>query len=493
MKFAVWILVLAATLSLLALLAGELLPKSANDSLLFRLLGLEDPFRSWWFRLMLGILSLSLLVCIIERAPLLIRQAFMRTFRDSPDQLGGMPLYAKMILVGGDAKAGQFLRKLGLSVVRQEGDGKVIYSGISGGISRLGPLFSHLGMLLLIIGGLIVSLTTYKIQVVGVPGQVVEQPEWGFRLKIDDFRIIYYPVGLNMWVEAPGGRRGKVELVKSDSAKVVFGAPPNAKYAWMKKAVLRTDFEIADGGTPMPYQGNIKSYVSSVTVFEGDRELYQKKIEVNSPLRERGYRFYQTSFQPLGSSIVVDTVVLHYEGDGGHGELRVKVGSSPADIAGSGYSVSVPQFFNDFKMDSEFKPFSASNELNNPAARVELFQGGNPAGATWVFARADAHMGGNLPFTFSLVDIVEKQGGQGKYATVLEVTREGGRPIVWAGFFVMTIGLMLAYMTSQRQAWGIVSRRGDGRDDVHLAAASQRDAEHFRRIWEERIAGLKQG
>jgi cytochrome c biogenesis protein len=492
MKFAVWILVLAAALSLLALMAGELLPKSANESLLFKLLGMGDPFRSWWFRLMLGILSLSLLVCIIERAPILIRLAFLRTFRDDTGLLGSMPLYTKLTIADGEASATRFFRKLGFSVERKDGDGKVLISGVSGGLSRLGPVLSHLGMLLLIIGGLAVSLTTYKMQVVGIPGQTVEQPEWGFRLKIDDFRIIYYPVGLNLWVETSNGRRGKVELMKGDSAKVVFGVPPNARYVWMKKSDLKTDFEVSGDGGTMPYQGNIKSYMSTVTVLEGDRELYQKKVEVNSPLRERGYRFYQSSFQKLGSLVTVDSVVLHCEGDGGHSELTIKVGDALVVLPWGEYSLAVPQFFNDFKLDEQFKPFSASNELNNPAARVELYQEGTLVGASWVFARADAHMGANLPVNFNLVDVKSAPGAQAQYATVLEVTKEGGRPIVWAGFFVMTIGLMLTYMLSQRQAWGIIVKRGDGKDDVYLAAVSPRDPEHFRGIWEERISGIQQ-
>ncbi len=492
MKFAVWILVLAAALSLLALLAGELLPKSTNETLLFNIFGLSDPFRSWWFRLMLGILSLSLTVCIIERAPILFRQAFARTFREDPITFGMMPLNAKLVVRDGEVKANQLLRKLGFSIARKESNGKVMFAGTSGGLSRLGPVLSHLGMLLLIVGGLAVSLTTYKMQVVGAPGQIVGQPEWGFRLKIDDFRIIYYPVGLNLWVEAPGGRRGRVELVKGDSAKVIFGAPPNARSLWLKTAELSTDFDITDEHGSMPFQGNIKSYVSTVTVLEGDRELYQKKIEVNSPLRERGYRFYQSSFQSIGGQASVDTVVLHCEGEGNHLDLRVKIGASLVPLPWGGYSVAVPQFFNDFKMDGNFKPFSATEELNNPAARVEVYQAGAMIGASWVFARSDAHMGSNLPVAFSLSDITVARGTQGRYATVLEVTKEGGRPIVWAGFIIMTLGLMLTYMLNQRQAWAIVLRREDGQDDVYLAAISQRDPEHFRGNWEEQIAGLRQ-
>lgn len=490
MKFAVWILVIAAGLSLLALLAAEMLPKGANQSRLYSFLVLDDPFRSWWFRALLGVLSLSLFVCVVERAGLLIRQAFSKSFHSDPVHFTGMAMNAKLTLTDGDRKTGELLKKLGFTVSRQESDGKILYSGVRGGLSRLGPLLTHTGMFLLIIGGLVVSLTTYKTRVLGVPGQFVEQPEWNFRLKIDDFKIIYYPVGLNMWVETTRGQRGRVETVKGDSAKVSFGAPPNEQRIWFRKSDLKTDFMISDGGGSMPFQGNIKSYMTSVTVLKGDQELYKRHIEVNSPLRESGYRFYQSSFQSMPSTMEVDSVILHCEGEGGHNELRLRIGSEPVALPWGGYSVAVPQFFSDFRMDEQFHPFSASNEMKNPAARVELFQNGSPIGASWVFARSDAHMGGNLPITFKLVDLAGVRRGESQFATILEVTKEGGRPIVWAGFLIMTLGLMLAYVTSHRQAWGIVVKKGDGREEVYLAATSQRDAEHFRRIWDEHVAGL---
>ena len=81
MRFAIWILVLAAAMSLLALLIGEFLPPGTANSPIYQVLGLGDPYRSWWFRLMLATLALSLIVCIIERAPILFRQVFTRTIR----------------------------------------------------------------------------------------------------------------------------------------------------------------------------------------------------------------------------------------------------------------------------------------------------------------------------------------------------------------------------------------------------------------------------
>src|SRR5512141_1607972 len=64
MKFAIWILVILGALSLVSLFVGELLPKDEAQHTTVRGVGravvelfqMEDPFRSWWYRLLLGTL-----------------------------------------------------------------------------------------------------------------------------------------------------------------------------------------------------------------------------------------------------------------------------------------------------------------------------------------------------------------------------------------------------------------------------------------------------
>jgi len=488
MKFAVWLLVAAAVLSLLALLAGEMLPSGAMNSPISSFLGLGDPFRSWWFRILLGVLSLSLFVCVVERAPSLFRQAFLRTFRTDPGSLEGFPEYVKITATDGEKQANAVLKRLGLSIQKQATTTGVALSGTAGGLSRLGPLLSHLGMLLLIIGGLAVSLTGTSEQVSGFPGQVISAPEWGFQVRIDDFRIEYYPVGLNMWVETGDGRRGKVEMVRGDSARVSIGARTGSSGLWFPKSQLRTDFQISDeSGSLSPFQGNVKSYISSVTVLEGERELYKKEVSVNSPLRERGYRFYQSSYQPHAAQTEVDTVVLHCEGDGGHTDLAVKTGGGKVALPWGGYEAEVSNFYADFRMDENFQPFSASPDLRNPAARVKLYKNGALLTQSWAFGGQTGHMGSAGAVNFEIADLRGLRNAPGGYTTILSVNRDKGGWLVWAGFLVMTLGLMLVYTMTQRMAWAVVVKRSDGRDDIHIAGASARDHERFKVLWERAI------
>lgn len=490
MRFAIWVLVVAAGMSLLALLIGEMVPKGASDNVIFEFFKLSDPFRSWWFRAMLATLSLSLSVCVIERASMHFRQAFSKNLRNDPRQLSGMSGYLKLTTGDGEKIARDVFKKLHLGVVRSEDSGTLALWGTGGQLSRLGPLFSHFGMLLLILGGLAVSVTGTSEQVHGVPGETITEPEWGFQLRIDDFKIDYHAVGYNMWVEAPDGARGQVVDIEGDSAKVKFGGRPNK---WFPKSNLKTGFMIAEEGGMTPYQGNVKSYTSFLTVFENGREIGPRTVAVNHPLRYKGYRFYQTSFQAMPADAEVDSVILHCKGAFGEADVRAKIGSGKIALPTPGLEIAVPTFFPDFRLDQDMKPFSASMMLRNPAAKVELYQNGALLGSSWAFSGQIGHMGGDdLPVTFAVEDISGvRQGGEGRFATILEVNKNRGEPLIWGGFLFMTLGLLLIYGMTFRQAWAVIITNENGQRELHLAGASGRAPEYFRARWEEATEHLR--
>lgn len=307
MKFAIYLFIITALLSLFSLLIAEFIPAESIGSPFVEFFKLSDPFRAWWFRLLLTILSASLTFCIIRRGPALIRQAFSRTFVHDPEALKTFKSYRRFETSAGDAWISGHLRRRGLSVRRDERGDTVAISGCSGSLSRLGPLLNHLGMLLLIIGGLAVSITGYRVQVSGEAGDTVTRPEWDFDLFIDNFKIIYHPLSINQWVETTDSRRCKVIELRDDSAMVMLSVHHDAsQHRWFHVDSLRNDFLIREGDRSTPYQGNVKSYVTSAVLITDKARLPARRIEVNHPLRFRGYRFYQSSFEAGGVVTEVD-------------------------------------------------------------------------------------------------------------------------------------------------------------------------------------------
>ncbi|MBM3326011.1 MAG: cytochrome c biogenesis protein ResB [Calditrichaeota bacterium] len=493
MKFAIWILIITAGLSLLALLVNEFLPPQVSTVGWYRKIGIVDPFRAWWFRALLGLLSLSLLVCVVERAPKQFRLAFQRLFRTRPSQFADAKNYIKTTSLDGIALGEKFLKELGLSFHRRDGEGWTALSGMSGGLSRLGPLALHIGMLALIVGALIASLTHYSARVSGSAGREIELPEWGFKVRVDTFFLDYYPAGVNMWVETAEGLRAKVRAVYGDSADVNIMGHQNKEIV-QRYAIsdLRADFLVSERGKPAPYQGNVRSYISDVTVIDDGREVRRQRIEVNHPLRHNGYRFYQSSFETAEAHRHIDSLIIHCASDEfGQARVTAPVSGPSQPLPWGGFSISVVQFYPDFRLDEQMRPFSISGDLNNPVARIKLLLNDDELGSAWAFSGMMGHSGsGGLPVSFILADVAGVETIGGGYTTIFDVNREQGREFIWLGITLATLGLLIAYIFDHRLAWVLAILKSNGTYELHLAGGSRREGNYFHQKFKDAAAKL---
>jgi cytochrome c biogenesis protein ResB len=214
---------------------------------------------------------------------------------------------------------------------------------------------------------------------------------------------------------------------------------------------------------------------------------------------------------PLGFQLRLDDFVIrHY--DDQHDDLEVRLdGTGPlrsipreagkaVRLRPDGTAVEVLRYFPDFKMDENHKIYSASDEPRNPAVEVR-FTG--PAGESkqWLFAKypdLEGHGSGpegiqikyvSRPPTVkafeSHVTILDEDGKEvrnavvlvntplkvGRYtfyqtsydpetlSSTLEVTHDPGVPLVFAGFILLPIGIVLAFYVKP-----LLNRKG--RSDV---------------------------
>lgn len=229
-------------------------PKTAQ---LFAVLDIPDMYNSWWFLALLFLLSFNLIICSIDRFPMVWKQVTSDGLALPPERLAKMSNTTSWNKAGTVAQNSEQLSKIlrgkGFKTTsRQEAESTLLFSQ-KGHWTRTGVYIVHTSILVIFIGGIIGSLGGYKGSVV-IPetqetskvflfgGKGVE--ELDFTVRCNNFKIDFYPNG-------------------------------------------------------MP-----KEYTSSLTVLEEGEEVLTKVIEVNDPLTYKGITFYQSSYEPYQDFVI---------------------------------------------------------------------------------------------------------------------------------------------------------------------------------------------
>jgi len=454
MKFAIWILIILGALSLASLFSNELVDPqwmetpaegagAAFGQLVYKSLELQDPFRSWWYRGLIGILSLSLFACILERTPIVWR-LWSRKPELDPRVVNE---HSAQIYLSTTESADSFIPRLARSLSPRM-DNPNVWVGESGRLALWGPLLTHLGLLLLAIGGLVGSFGGTDSRNGGYPGDTVKEENLPFEVRIDSFRVEFYPLQPHQWVLAEGAWIGRlIERDGQDSWKVERRSQSGEmEYVSLQDMELSNDWDLRDAG------GNIKQYISSVTVLEDGQEVMQRQISVNTPLRYRGYRFYQSSYDPSQPRVSARydqlTVIVSDSLGNIVQRLPLRHGETVA-VPGDTITITAGQLIPDFKLDSRRNALSASANFNNPA--LELIAKG-PNGyekKMWSFLQMQGHQLTIGNFKYEAAEVAGAEA-QADIMTIFEIRRSVGTEFLWLGFLVSSIGLILCFYITHR-------------------------------------------
>jgi len=482
-SFALFVIIALALASILGIVIGDQIPfrgemarlrypDRTGEPLIWFLINVvpEHPFRCLLFRALLALLSLSLLACVIKRWRGHWRQALTIADPLTGAFDGPQALAWRTAREPDRAAAEGFLRKRWFAMRRGEKAEAWFVAGSRFGIARLGSVLSHVGFLLLVIGGLVMASS-------GTSG------------------IAWLSAGESAWIT---GTDAHIEL---------------------------TDFRIET--TP---DGQIADYVSSVRLVRDGTVLRSAEIEVNEPLRYRGRSVYQSSYRADPMRVRSATLVYDLSGardEAGHGATEAgqaaTEGSQAADsghtaeqmmprpheltrddfsnpvtvmlrpgdrvaLAGTPYSAEIDTFLADFRVEAgTFR--LGSMEPRNPAVRVRFYEGEEPAGASWYFLfhpEMPVGSGPGLPVRFVDYDPFVQTG--------LEIATHPGSAWVWAGFVVMTLGVMLSFLLRHERLWLRVRPTGDPGAPWELAVvhagATPRDPALASQPWEAATTGL---
>ncbi len=214
------------------------------------LLSFDDMYRSWWFNGLLGVLSLNLIVCSIERLPDVWRLVVMDNHQTKVGRLQSMR--NKLNVSSTDsisqttATITKALTTIGWTPTESSKEEGTLLFSQKTPWTRLGVYVVHFSILVILAGAAV-----------------------GF---------VY-------------GHKGGLNLPETLSSNVI--------YEYGSAQEIDLGFTIKCNWFQMSRypSGAPKEYQSELVVIDDGKEILTKVIEVNDPLSYKGWTFYQSSFE----------------------------------------------------------------------------------------------------------------------------------------------------------------------------------------------------
>lgn len=231
----------------------------------------------------------------------------------------------------------------------------------------------------------------------------------------------------------------------------------------------------------------VMDWRTELTVIEDDKEIVTKTIEVNAPLRYKGYNFYQSAFGTDWQGAARVTLALFRANGTEIGEFVGTVDDG-FEVPSENIFVKVGAFLPDFALTENLIAYSRTQRLENPAVFVEIYDAqGLRLMRTWAFSRPEmqtfwetalARVSGEMPYRVKLVGMTAPE------FTGLQITKDPGRPIVYFGFLFIILGLLVHMYFKHRQIWVHVSE-----GEIVISGTVRNNlrsfAQEFRRLGDE--------
>jgi cytochrome c biogenesis protein ResB len=314
MRFAIIILLILAVASIFNLFANEfIIPTSTNadqarmayaqqygplKANLLTFFQMYNPYYSWWYTGLLAVLLLSLIICLIDRTPNLLRKSFSPKYSTDTEALNMLKCCYTGNGDGLEAKTTGLFKKYGYGIRTKKEENKTYIDASKNQWAHFGNWLIHVGFVLLIIGGAMIARGSYNVNTSGLPGEFLVDSEdyWGFNVRVDDFEIHYHPLAVRQYVEIDGNIIGRLVSENEDGTFDAETFTPQRGFLTdISPDRIKNRIDRRFNGSRID-QVNISDYVATLTIFEKGREIRTEVIEVNKPMRHRGYRFYQSSF-----------------------------------------------------------------------------------------------------------------------------------------------------------------------------------------------------
>jgi cytochrome c biogenesis protein len=369
---------------------------------LLKTLHMFDMYHSWWYLCLLALFAVNITVCTGRQLPRIRRVVFPGNLQIDDHVFTSWQIRKKIRLEEESAAVRERVVTLAQALARTprhiERGGRQYFYAEKGRYARVGMVCIHTSILLILAGSLVGALWGFDGSMNIVEGRMANTvtlygdkgtTELGFYIRCDDFTVEYY-----------------------------------------------------DNGMPREYR-------SDVTVVEGKDTVRSGSIRVNHPLRYRGVKFCQSTYDLID----VANIKVKVRNNATDSEKvlvleRMKKMSLPDSTA----SLAVARFVPDF-------------EGRGPAVLCVLLEPGKAHDIFWIVHRSRSAEGlSKNNFTFAFEDFNDL------YYTGLQVSNDPGGYLVWTGFIMIVVGFILSLFFTHTRVWIRISEC-EGFSDVTIAAS----------------------
>jgi cytochrome c biogenesis protein len=385
-----------------------------------RATGMTDLYHAWWFAGLLVLLCVNSLACFFKRFPAIWRSIRQDRTGVTPQFISSLEHHLCLDAAAEKeplaCKIATMLAGKGYRVLATRGPGEVALFASKGVMGRIGAHVAHLSVPVILLGGLIGVVFGFKDFGAGMEGETYYIAQGDFHLRVDRFWMDYYDTGA------------------------------------------------------------VKSYNSTLTVIDHDREVLTKTIRVNDPLEYKGIRFYQSSYGDAWDRVEKVRVLVSDRETGAMLRDVLLEWRKETVLGDLGLTMAATEFVADFGFDPHKKRvFSKSIEHHNPAVKVTIAEGGRIRAAPWLL--------------YEFPDLVQVQGSKYQYELVgylprkftgLQIAKDPGAGLVWTGSTMLVVGLTLSAFIYHRRIW-VKLLDGEHSTTVYMGGSSHKSRIDFSR------------
>ena len=349
-------------------------------------LEVTDLYHSWWYMGLLFLFSMNTAVCTLSRFPAKWRKAMSPRVESEAIKLKTLKIHADFQKQSALAEAVPEV-KTALADARYKvreaiTDTQASILAVKKTVGLFGSDIVHLGLLIILIGGIISGFGGTRRMLTISEGQTLAVEEAGISLRLDSFITDYYP------------------------------------------------------------NGAVKDWKSTLAVIENGQQIRTKTIEVNHPLSYKGFMFYQSSYGFDWDNPNFEILAKKKNDPEFLDTLRLRI-QEKVTLSDKITEVEIVNFVPDFIIGENNEVATRSLQPNNPALLIEGRQQGERIFAAWVFSKfpdfSQMHSDKEHEFSFEFKNLES-----GQYSGI-EMARDPGVNFIWAGSLLLTLGLFVAF------------------------------------------------